>query len=326
MNSFGTIFRLSLWGESHGVQVGVSIDGVPAGIPLSEKDFEHDLARRRAGAEGTTARCEKDIPRIVSGIFEGVTTGAPLTIVFENHDARSADYSDLRKLPRPSHADFTAAVKFGGHNDYRGGGHFSGRMTLAITAAGVVAKKILGPEVRFSTSTAEIAGYFSSVMQSGVIESALVEGDTLGGVVQCRINGAGTGLGEPFFDSVESTAAHLLFSIPAVKGVEFGAGFLGTLKRGSEYNDSIVDSSGRTSSNNDGGVNGGITNGNTIVVRAAIKPAASILKPQQSFDFAAGEPATIQIRGRHDVCIALRAAVVVEAAMAIALADLKLRM
>ena len=325
MNSFGTIFRVTLWGESHGAQIGVSIDGIPAGLPLAESDFEADIDRRRAGARGTTPRREGDIPHIVSGLFEGCTTGAPLTVLFYNENTRSSDYHDLRRIPRPSHADFTAAAKFGNSNDYRGGGHFSGRVTLALVAAGVVAKKILGGGVRFTTEIVEIGGTTDKAEFEKVIAAAAAEGDSVGGVVECRADGVEVGLGEPFFDSAESLTAHLLFSVPAVKGVEFGSGFAGSRLRGSQNNDPIVDSYGTTATNNSGGINGGITNGNQIVVRAAVKPTPTISRPQQTYDFGEGHAAEIAMHGRHDTCIALRAGVVVEAAVAIALADLKLR-
>ena len=325
MNSFGTIFRITLWGESHGAQIGVSMDGVPAGIALSESDFMADIDRRRAGARGTTPRREGDIPHIVSGVFEGVTTGAPLTVLFFNENTRSSDYHDLRRIPRPSHSDFTAAAKFGGHNDYRGGGHFSGRVTLALVAAGTVAKKILGDAVCFMTDIVEIGGSTDKAGFEDVVAAAAAEGDSVGGIIECRADGAAVGLGEPFFDSAESTIAHLLFSVPAVKGVEFGSGFAGSRLRGSQNNDPITDKNGSTATNNAGGINGGITNGNQIVVRAAVKPTPTISRPQQSFDFGEGRTVELAMHGRHDTCIALRAGVVIEAAVAIALADLKLR-
>lgn len=325
MNSFGTIFRVTLWGESHGVQIGVCMDGVPAGIALSESDFAADIDRRRAGAKGTTPRRESDLPHIVSGAFGGVTTGAPLTILFHNENTRSSDYHDLRRIPRPSHADFTAAAKFDGHNDYRGGGHFSGRVTLALVAAGTVAKKILGGSVRFATEIREIGGVTDAAEYERIIAAAAAEGDSVGGVIECRADGVEVGLGEPFFDSAESLIAHLLFSVPAVKGVEFGSGFAGSRLRGSQNNDPITDSSGTTATNRAGGINGGITNGNQIVVRAAVKPTPTISRPQQTFDFGEGRAVELAMHGRHDTCIALRAGVVIEAAVAVALADLKLR-
>ena len=325
MNSWGDRFRLSIWGESHGQQVGVSIDGVPAGIALSEEDFTADLERRRAGAAGTTPRKESDTPHIVSGVYNGFTTGSPLTIEFLNENTRSGDYRNLTIHPRPSHADWVAQQKWGGYNDPRGGGHFSGRITLGMVAAGVVAKKILGEEVKFSTDIIEIGGSRDKEQWDTIISSAQQSQDSVGGVVECRVQGVKAGLGEPFFDSVESLAAHLLFSVPAVKGVEFGAGFEAARMRGSEHNDPIISADGTTATNHAGGIVGGITNGNEIVARIAVKPTASIAQPQQTFNLESGKVEELVIKGRHDVCITLRAAVVAEAALAIALADLKLR-
>ena len=325
MNSWGNIFRVSIWGESHGAQVGVSIDGVPAGIPLSEEDFLTDLQRRKAGGAGTTTRIESDMPHIVSGLYEGHTTGSPLTIVFVNENTRSGDYKNLVAHPRPSHADLVAQQKWNGMNDPRGGGHFSGRITLGLVAAGVVAKRILGQEVSFMTEITEIGGQSDKSKFDTIIEQARMAQDSVGGVIECRVQGVGAGLGEPFFDSAESLIAHLLFSVPAVKGVEFGAGFEAARMRGSEHNDPIIDSEGHTATNNAGGIVGGITNGNEIIVRAAVKPTASISRPQPTFNFENGQIEELIIKGRHDVCITLRAAVVVEAVIAIALADLKLR-
>ena len=325
MNSWGDRFRLSIWGESHGQQVGVSIDGVPAGIALSEEDFTADLERRRAGAAGTTPRKESDTPHIVSGVYNGFTTGSPLTIEFLNENTRSGDYRNLTIHPRPSHADWVAQQKWGGYNDPRGGGHFSGRITLGMVAAGVVAKKILGEEVRFSTDIIEIGGCRDKEQWDAIISSAQQSQDSVGGVIECRVQGVKAGLGEPFFDSVESLAAHLLFSVPAVNGVEFGAGFEAARMRGSEHNDPIISADGTTATNHAGGIVGGITNGNEIVARIAVKPTASIAQPQQTFNLESGKVEELVIKGRHDVCITLRAAVVVEAALAIALADLKLR-
>ncbi len=320
MNSFGHKFRISLFGESHGEAVGVVIDGCPSGIALSVADFETDLVRRRGGAEGTTKRRESDVPHIVSGVYRGFTSGAPIAIVFRNEDTQSADYDKFSAHPRPSHADRTAQIKASGYNDPRGGGHFSGRLTLELVAAGVIAKKILGESVEFSTKITEIGGATSDF--ENVVREAQTEGDSVGGVIECVVTGVCAGLGEPFFDSVESMAAHLLFSIPAVKGVEFGAGFEVANRKGSENNDLIIDEHGTTATNNDGGINGGITNGNPIVVRVAVKPTPSIAKAQNTYNFETHRIEPLVIEGRHDTCIALRAAVVVEAAMAITLAEL----
>ena len=322
MNSFGHNFRLSLFGESHGAAVGVVIDGVPAGIALSEGDFAEDLARRKGGALGTTARVEPDEPEVLSGIYKGHTTGAPLAILFRNHNHYSEDYAPLATTPRPSHADWVAEQKFGGWNDPRGGGHFSGRLTVALVAAGVVAKRIIGAKVE--ARVAEIGGESDPTKWDTLLHNTALAGDSLGGIIECRAEGVEVGLGEPFFDSLESTISHLLFSIPAVRGVEFGDGFGAARMLGSEHNDPIIAPDGTTAKNSAGGINGGISNGNPVVVRVAVKPTASIARPQQTLNTASGKIEELSIGGRHDVCIALRAAVVVEAVVAIALADAKL--
>ncbi|MDE6624680.1 MAG: chorismate synthase [Alistipes sp.] len=322
MNQFGHHFRLSIWGESHGYGVGVVLDGVPAGIPLSAEDFEADMARRRGGAPGTTPRSEADVPALRSGIYEGRTTGAPIAIEFVNANVRSQDYAGLRDHCRPSHADLTARQRFDGCNDPRGGGHFSARLTAALTAAGVVAKKMLPKEVTFSTRLVEIGGCDSPERFDAILREAAAARDSVGGVVECRVQGIPAGWGEPFFDSAESLVAHLLFAVPAVKGVEFGSGFAAARMRGSEHNDPILDAEGRTATNHAGGIVGGLTNGNELVVRAAVKPTPSIAREQHTYNFATGRVEPLVIRGRHDVCVALRGAVVVEAAVAIALADL----
>lgn len=322
MNTFGHNFRISLFGESHGKAVGVVMDGIPAGIPLSESDFKEDLARRKGGTLGTTTRVESDTPEILSGIYRGHTTGAPMAIIFRNNCQQSDDYSSLITTPRPGHADWVAAQKFGGWNDPRGGGHFSGRLTVALVAAGVVAKKIVNAPIK--AQIVEIGGESDSQKWSEMLQEAINNGDSLGGVIECRAEGVGVGLGEPFFDSLESTIAHLLFAIPAVRGVEFGDGFGAARMRGSEHNDPIVAPDGTTARNGAGGINGGISNGNPIVVRVAVKPTSSIAREQQTINLATGKIEPLCIGGRHDGCIALRAAVVVEAAVAIALADAKL--
>lgn len=327
MNRFsaGGSFGITVFGESHGEMIGVVVDSVPAGIPLSEADFETDLARRRSGATGTTPRTESDAPHLVSGIYNGHTTGAPLAIVFYNDNTRSADYELLRNTPRPSHADRVAGVKFGGYNDPRGGGHFSGRLTLTLVAAGVVAKKIIGDKVKFETHISQIGTETDSTKFEAVIAAALADGDSVGGRVECSVSGVPTGIGEPFFDSVESVASHLLFSIPAVKGVSFGAGFDVVNRLGSENNDLIINTEGTTQTNNDGGINGGISNGNPITVSVAFKPTASIAKEQVFIHLGSGEREVKKVKGRHDACIALRGAVVVESVMAITLASLGLK-
>lgn len=322
-NSFGDSFKIEIYGGSHTESLGVIISGVPQGLPLTEADFTADIDRRRAGAKGTTPRREGDVPHIVSGVEKGVTTGDKLEIVFYNENTRSGDYDRLRVHPRPSHADLTARHKYGEKFDLRGGGIFSGRMTLLLVAAGVVAKKITA-QAQYTSRIVEIGGCREPEHFESVVAAAQREGDSVGGIVECTVTGAGRDLGEPFFDSVESVAAHLLFSVPAVKGVEFGSGFEGVRLRGSERNDLIIDSLGTTATNHEGGINGGIANGNPIVVRVAIKPTPSIGRSQQTFNFESQRVEELNIGGRHDACIVLRAAVVVEAVMAIALAELKL--
>ena len=318
MNVFGSLFRVSIFGESHGPFIGVTIDGCPAGIELTEDDLLPDLARRKAGGIGTTPRKEEDIPQFVSGVFNNITTGAPITILFENNNTRSPDYSELRDSPRPGHADFVLDRKFNGFNDYRGGGHSSGRLTVAMVAAGCVAKKVLeGMDI---TATLEEAGGDTDIVEA--LKKAVAEQDSIGGIIGCRVTGLPIGLGEPFFDSVESVISQLVFSIPAVKGIEFGSGFAAAKMKGSEHNDAIVNEDGETITNNSGGINGGITNGNDIVFRVAIKPTSSTPKEQQTWNKSSKSVRSLKVKGRHDLCIALRAAVVVEAAAAIALADL----
>jgi len=320
MNSFGRIFRVSIFGESHGINVGCVIDGCPAGISLTEDDLEPDLARRRAGAKGTTPRKESDIPKIVSGTYEGKTTGAPITILFENNNTRSKDYSKLWEHPRPGHSDWVAKEKFGGFNDPRGGGHFSARITLGMVSAGAIAKKILEGSA-FNAEVIEVGGNADT---QAALDSAIADRDSVGGLIECTCSNLPVGLGEPFFDSAESVISHLIFSIPAVKGIEFGSGFEAAKMRGSEHNDLIIDETGKTATNNASGINGGISNGNDIVFRLAIKPTSSIDKSQETFNFKNEKIETLSIGGRHDVCVALRAPVIVEAAAAIALADLSL--
>jgi chorismate synthase len=300
--------------------VGVLVDGCPPGLPLSEADFEPDLARRRSGAAGTTPRREADRPELLSGIYEGHSTGTPILIVFRNGDTRSADYSAFIRVPRPGHADFTGRVRYKGMNDPRGSGHFSGRVTAGLVAAGVIAKRILRGAV-FTTRIIE-AGGRTDVMAAAA--EAAEAGDSIGGLVELRVTGVPAGLGEPFWSGFEAVAAHALFSVPAVRGVEFGDGFAAAAMRGSEHNDPFVDLSGKTARNGAGGANGGITNGNEIVCRVAVKPASSIAKSQRTLDFSTGQPTDLAAEGRHDACIALRAAVVLEAALAVSLADLAL--
>lgn len=382
MNTFGRNFRISLFGESHGDGVGVVIDGVPAGICIDEQDFGEDISRRRSGAKGTTPRREDDVPRILSGVLGGHSTGAPLAIFFRNRDTRSSDYSLFKEIPRPGHADFVAGVKWNDFNDPRGGGHFSGRLTLPVTAAGTVARKVLtennvyaqsvnagshagdsirwdgvdvmasviaiggvsrqdalsraihgadssprncsGPDENIGSGEPGQCHFSDSELWRPELDAAIAEGDSLGGIVECTVTGLPVGLGEPFFDSVESMVSHAVFSIPGVRGIEFGDGFRASAMKGSEHNDPIVSPDGKCSRNGAGGINGGITNGNPLVFRVAFKPTSSIGRQQRTYDFTGGKETGLEIPGRHDVCFALRTPPVVEAMTSIVLADMKL--
>ena len=354
MNTFGNRFRVSIFGESHGPRIGVTLDGVLPGIPLSEEDFAEDLGRRKAGALGTTPRVEDDFPQIVSGVFDGHTTGAPLTILFRNENTRSEDYEQFRKHPRPGHADFTANLKYGGFNDIRGGGHFSGRLTLGIVAAGVVAKKMMH-FAKFSAALVEVGGLADSSAWPDALKAAAAEGDSLGGVVECSVEGLPIGLGEPFWDSVESYISHAVFAIPGVRGIEFGDGFAAARMKGSEHidlfpehecchgeghehsecschsEDSPCHSEGsschseRSEESHCCGRHkhiqppvtnhaGGVNGGITNGNPVVFRVA---FKPTASI-------AKAGVPGRHDVCFALRTPVIVEAMAAIALVDLAL--
>jgi chorismate synthase len=327
MNSFGRLFRISIFGESHGESVGICIDGCPAGLPLIANDFVMDIDRRKGGTQkGTTPRREDDLPIFKSGIFNHTTTGAPITILFENKSTRSEDYEKQRAVPRPGHADFVAHKKFGGFEDFRGGGHFSGRLTVALVAAGVIAKRLLSrmpghAEMKVSAIITEIGG--EQDLEKG-LQKAIDAKDSVGGIVECRVGDLPVGLGEPFFDSVESVLAHAIFAIPAVRAIEFGTGFAAARMFGSEHNDAIEDMNGKTRTNHAGGVVGGISNGNDLVFRIAIKPTSSTPKEQQTLNWLTGQTETFSVKGRHDLCIALRVPVILEAVTAIVLADLLL--
>lgn len=319
MNSFGTHFRVSIFGESHGPSVGVVIDNCPAGVPITPADFETDIERRKGGKQkGTTPRQEADEPLIQSGVFKDKTTGSPIAITFLNQNTRSGDYDKQRSFPRPGHADWVANQKFGGFEDYRGGGHFSGRLTVCLVAAGVVAKKVLGNDIQVEATILEIGG--EQDVEKG-LEKAIAAKDSIGGIVECKVKGLPVGIGEPFWDSLESCLAHAVFSIPAVRGIEFGTGFQAAKMFGSQHNDAIKDSSGATETNHAGGIVGGITNGNEVVFRIAIKPTASTPQQQFTLNWESGEQEMLSVKGRHDLCIALRVPPVLEAVTAIVLAD-----
>ena len=323
MNHIGRLFQVNIFGESHGSSVGVLIDGVKPGIKLSEDDFVLDLSRRKSGGLGTTPRIEEDKVLIESGVFNGYTTGGAILLRFLNNNTKSKDYSNLISQPRPSHADFVAGVKYNGYQDYRGGGSFSGRLTLGLVAAGVVAKKML-EGVSFNTSITNLGGETNTDKFNEILKTTVDNHDSVGGIVKVTVDGVEVGLGEPYFDSLESTISHLLFSVGGVKGVSFGKGFDAVNMRGSEFNDCITDKDGHTATNNNGGINGGISNGNQIIVNTFVKPTPSIGLPQETYSFKEEKVTELVINGRHDAAIILRAQVVIEACIAIALADAKL--
>jgi len=342
----GTALRLSVFGQSHSEAIGMTLDGLPAGIPVDPEELQGFLNRRAPGQnDWSTPRREEDRPEFLCGLKDGRTCGAPLTAVIRNHNTRGKDYEQLRILPRPGHADYTAQVKYGGFQDYQGGGHFSGRLTAPLCVAGGIVLQMLkrqGITVRarvlriadvedesaFASSVAE--KQFPTVSDEAglrmrkAISDARREGDSVGGIVECVIRGVPAGIGEPMFDGVENRIAQLMFAVPAVKGIEFGAGFAAAGMRGSENNDEFCLSDGqiRTRSNHAGGILGGITDGEEIVFRTAFKPTPSISRPQRSVNLETMREETLAITGRHDPCIVPRAVPVVEAAAAIALSDL----
>jgi chorismate synthase len=353
-NSVGKEFAVTCFGESHGKCIGVIVDGCPAGLSLSEQDIQVELNRRiPPQPKIVSARIEKDTAEILSGVFNGFTTGTPICVLVRNKEAISSDYDVIRDAPRPGHADYTARIKYGGFSDYRGGGRFSGRVTVALVMAGTIAKKLLklfkievlayttaiGNVKLDRTLTAEEIRrnkYKSSVRCPDLkctkaMEKAILkvksEGDSLGGIVECTALNVPAGVGEPFFDSLDADIAKMLFNVPAVKGVEFGAGFKSAELKGSENNDAYVIQNGKivTSTNNAGGILGGISSGMPILVRAAIKPTSSISNEQKTINLSKMEETTIQVKGRHDPCIVPKAVPVIESAVAIVLADHMLR-
>ena len=320
MNEFGKLFKVNIYGESHNTSVGVLIDGIPAGISLDVSDFSHDLMARKPQKPSQTARIEADEPIIESGLFNGYTTGTPMLIRFPNNNTQSKDYSNLVTQPRPGHADFVMNKKFNGYNDYRGGGHTSGRLTVGIVAAGVIAKKITN--FQFKTELVKLGTLTDMSKKEEYLNQIVESKDSVGGVVRITVKNTPIGLGEPYFYSLESAVSQILYSIGAVKGVSFGVGFDGCELLGSQYNDSIIDSNGQTATNNNGGVNGGVSNGNDIVINVFVKPTPSIYKEQFTFDFTTGQVESLEIKGRHDNAIVERAMIVLENAVSIALCDL----
>ncbi|MDU2672690.1 MAG: chorismate synthase [Clostridium sp.] len=351
---WGNKIKVSIFGESHGNAIGINIDGLPSGLQLNLEDIAYEMRRRAPGKSPlSTARSEEDIPEILSGYFNGKTTGTPLCAIIRNTNTRSKDYSLLKDVMRPGHADYSGNIRYNGFNDYRGGGHFSGRITAPLVFAGAVCKQILKEkgiivaahvksiknvkDKSFLDSTLDL-NYLNSLksFELPLIDKSIEENmrkeileakedmDSVGGTIECGVFGISAGVGNPFFDSVESTLAHLLFSVPAVKGVEFGRGFELTSMRGSEANDEIYYDDGvvKTKTNNNGGILGGITNGMPIIFTTAIKPTSSIGKKQNTINIGSKENTILKVEGRHDPCIVQRAIPVIEAVTAIAICEL----
>ena len=353
-NSIGKEFIVTTFGESHGKVVGVVVDGCPAGLPLSEVDFQEELDRRiPAEPKIVSGRVEKDIAKILSGVFNGLTTGAPIALTVENKETQSSDYEAIKDLPRPGHSDYPARIKYGGFNDYRGGGRFSGRVTVALIMAGTIAKKLL------SRYDIDVLAYTQSIGQiktdkkfgaaeirknknaaatrcpdlacaekmEDAIVSARKEGESLGGVIECIALNMPPGIGEPLFDALDADLAKALFAVPAVKGVEFGAGFRAAELTGSQNNDAFLLKNGKviTSTENAGGILGGLSSGMPIMMRVAIKPTPSIAKEQKTVNLSSMENAAISVKGRHDPCVVPKAVPAIEAAVAITLADHMIR-
>lgn len=352
-NNFGTNISMTIFGESHGPCIGITLDGLPAGFKINLERIKEDMEKRKAKGSISTQRHEDDEVEIVSGFFNGYTTGTALTILIQNKNTQSKDYSDIQYRLRPGHADFSAYEKYHGFQDYRGGGHFSGRLTAPIVAAGSICRQILetkniliGSHIEqlyalhdapFSNNIDELKKQIQTLnkkefatldeqvaqnMEQTILE-AKNEQDSIGGILESAIINLPAGIGEPFFDSIESILAHLLFSIPAVKGVSFGAGFQMAAKKGSEANDAfIMNDTIQTKTNNNGGINGGISNGMPIIIHTCIKPTPSIYKTQETVDYKTKESQTLNIKGRHDPCILHRARIVVDSMIAFGILDL----
>lgn len=352
-NNFGTNISMTIFGESHGPCIGITLDGLPAGFKINLERIKEDMEKRKAKGSISTQRHEDDEVEIVSGFFNGYTTGTTLTILIQNKNTQSKDYSDIQYRLRPGHADFSAYEKYHGFQDYRGGGHFSGRLTAPIVAAGSICRQILetkniliGSHIEqlyalhdapFSNNIDELKKQIQTLnkkefatldeqvaqnMEQAILE-AKNEQDSIGGILESAIINLPAGMGEPFFDSIESILAHLLFSIPAVKGVSFGAGFQMAAKKGSEANDAfIMNDTIQTKTNNNGGINGGISNGMPIIIHTCIKPTPSIYKAQETVDYKTKESQTLNIKGRHDPCILHRARIVVDSMIAFGILDL----
>ena len=322
MNTVGTLFKVTLYGESHQKAIGVVIDGVPAGLPIDSALIHKDLAARKPGNKGTTTRIEKDAFTITSGIFNGHATGSPIHIMIENKDVQSKDYRNIKRHPRPGHADFVAEKKYQGYHDYRGGGRFSGRLTAAIVCAGAIAKMVL--PFKLYHQLIQVGTLKDMSKLDDYLAPIIAAGDSVGGIIKLWTDPLPIGLGEPNFYKLDGEIAKMMFSIPAVKGVDFGTGFEGIDLFGSAFNDAIEDDSGKTRTNHSGGVSGGLSNGNPLSLRVMIKPPSSIAKPQHTYHQDKKTQETLTIKGRHDACIARRAGIVLENALAMVLADMVL--
>ncbi len=320
MNSFGRLFRVEIFGESHGSEVGVIIDGVPAGLLIDQDELTNFLQRRKPHLKGTTPRKEGDIPDFKSGMQNNITTGAPILITFANANVHSANYDQVQDIPRPNHSDFVAKKKYHGFNDINGGGHFSGRLTVGLVAAGFIAKEIIH-NIQIEAKLHKIGNKKDF---DEILDTAIKNRDSLGAEIHCIVKNLPLALGEPFFDSVESLLAHAIFSIPGVKSLKFGLEKSPSKSFGSEYNDIIINESGKTKTNNSGGIVAGITNGNNLEFSVEVKPTASIAREQKSFSYKENKIVEFSIPGRHDVCFGLRVPVIIEAVTAIVLADLYL--
>jgi chorismate synthase len=353
-NSIGKEFTVTTFGESHGKIVGVVVDGCPAGLPLSEVDIQVELDRRiPADPKIVSGRIEKDVAKILSGVFNGFTTGAPIALIVENKEVDSSDYEAIKDLPRPGHADYPARVKYGGFNDYRGGGRFSGRVTVALIMAGAIAKKLLSrfdvdvlaytravgkvkSDKKFTAEEIRKNRYAAATrcpdlacaerMEDAIV-TARKEADSVGGIVECLVLNVPVGVGEPMFDSLDADLAKALFNVSAVKSVEFGLGFTAAELKGSENNDPYIIQDGEvtTATDNAGGILGGISNGMPIMVRVAVKPTPSVGKKQKTINLSTMEHASLSIKGRHDPCVVPKAVPAVESAVAITLADHMIR-
>ena len=318
MNSFGRLLRVQIFGESHGSNLGVIIDGVPPGIIIEESELTQFLQRRRPSVKGTTPRKEADIPDFKSGMIKNITTGAPILVTFANANVNSAAYNQIKDIHRPNHSDFVAQEKYYGFQETKGGGHFSGRLTVGLVLAGFIAKQII-KDIEIKAQVYKVG---NECNYEDILQTAIDNRDSLGAEVHCVAKNLPIGLGEPFFDSVESLLAHLIFSIPGVKGIKFGLEKSPISSLGSEFNDAIIDETGATKTNNSGGVVGGITNGNDLEFSVEVKPTASIGKLQHSFSIKENKIVEFSIPGRHDVCFGLRVPVIIEAVTALVLADL----